>query len=290
MTMRAVIPAGGFGTRMLPATKSMPKEMLPVLDKPAIQYVVEEAVASGIRDIAIVTGRTKRAIEDHFDAAPELEHFLEQKGNRDALAGLRATNGLGNLIYVRQDWPRGLGHAVLAAAPVVEGAPFAVLLGDDIIVNPEPVTAQLRAAFERLGGSVIAVQRVAPEEASKYGVVAGEHEGDGLWRVTDIVEKPAPGEAPSDLAVIGRYVFTPEIVAHLRATEAGAGGEVQLTDAIRSLAQEQAVYALEFQGRRFDVGSLMGWLEANVAMGLADARHAGMTAQLLRRELGPHEK
>jgi UTP--glucose-1-phosphate uridylyltransferase len=270
--LRAVIPAGGFGTRMLPATKSMPKEMLPVLDKPAIQYVVEEAAAAGCDEIVIITGRHKKAVEDHFDTAPELEAFLRSKGKQDLLERIRDPTGGARLFYVRQDEPRGLGHAVLQAEPLVRDAPFAVLLGDDIIRNARPVVAQLRDVHERTGASVIAVQRVPREEVSKYGVVATEKAEDGLVRITGIVEKPAVADAPSDLAVIGRYLFTPRILHHLANTRAGAGGEIQLTDAIQALLADEPVYCLEFEGRRFDVGSMAGWLEANVEL----ARERGL--------------
>lgn len=284
--MRAVVPAGGFGTRMLPATKSMPKEMLPVLDKPTIQYVIEEARDAGIEDICIITGRTKRGIEDHFDKAPELEHFLAEKGKSDVLAGLASTRDMGNLIYIRQDWPQGLGHAVLQAAPVVAHGPFAVLLGDDIIVGDTPVTRQLIEAHERLGATVFAVQRVPDEDVPKYGIVDAEPVGDGLHKVRGVVEKPALADAPSNLAIIGRYVFTPDIIDHLRATAPGVGGEIQLTDAMAAQIAAGDVYCLEFTGRRFDVGSVEGWLEANVALALADGRLEASTRDMLRRELG----
>lgn len=282
--MRAVIPAGGFGTRMLPATKSMPKEMLPVVDKPTIQYVIEEARDAGIEDICIITGRTKRGIEDHFDKAPELEHFLQQKGKTAVLEGLQRTRDMGNLIYVRQDWPQGLGHAVLQAAPVVEQGPFAVLLGDDIIVGDKPVTRQLIEAHEATGKTVIAVQRVPKADVSKYGVVAIEPGQDGLHLVTEIVEKPAVEDAPSDLAVIGRYVFTPDIIAKLRETGVGVGGEIQLTDAIAKQVEEGNVMCLEFTGRRFDVGAVTGWLEANVALAL-EGPHGEAVRAILEAEL-----
>ncbi len=264
--LRAVIPAAGFGTRMLPATKSMPKEMLPVLDRPAIQYVVEEAAASGLEDILIITGRNKRAIEDHFDDSPELERHLEQKGRQADLEALRAVSRLGHVFTVRQSRPLGLGHAVLQAWPHTRHDPFAVLLGDDIIVGERPATQQLLDVFESTGSSVFCVQHVEQEEVSKYGIVETEHVEHGLYRVTDIVEKPDPEDAPSNLASIGRYVFTPALMPLLAHTKPGHGGEIQLTDAIRQLLREEEVYCLQFEGRRFDVGSLAGWLEATVAL------------------------
>lgn len=263
MTLRAVIPAAGFGTRMLPATKSMPKEMLPVLDKPAIQWVVEEAVGAGIDEIVIITGRHKKAVEDHFDAAPELDAFLRAKGKADVADRIADLAGGARILYVRQDVPRGLGHAVLQAEPLTRGHAFAVLLGDDIITGAAPVTKQLLDAHARTGSSVIGVQRVPDDEVSKYGVVAAEPVDGGLHRITQIVEKPAVGDAPSNMAVIGRYVLTPRLMELLQETPKGAGGEIQLTDAIAALLKEEDVYCLEFEGRRFDVGHMEGWLEAN---------------------------
>ena len=283
--LRAVIPAGGFGTRMLPATKSMPKEMLPVLEKPTIQYVVEEALASGIEEMVVVTGRYKKAVEDHFDTAPELEALLEKGGKLEALQRIRETQRA-RLFYVRQDQPRGLGHAVLQAEPLVRDNPFAVLLGDDIIVNDPPAVRQLRTVFEKKGASVFCVQRVARSEVSKYGIVKTEDLGGGLHRVVDMVEKPAMDKAPSTLATIGRYLFTPALLPLLAKTKAGVGGEIQLTDAMRDLLAKEDVYCLEFQGRRFDTGSLAGWLEANVVLA---ARRPELASHLraLLGELGP---
>ncbi len=279
---RAIIPAAGFGTRMLPATKSMPKEMLPVLDRPAIQYVVEEAAASGLEDILIITGRNKRAIEDHFDETPELEQLLEQKDRLRELEALRAISHLGHVFTVRQSRPLGLGHAVLQAWPHTRSDPFAVLLGDDIIVGERPATRQLLDVFEDTGASVFCVQNVARDEVSKYGIVETEHIEKGLYRVTDIVEKPAPEDAPSDLASIGRYVFTPALMPLLADTKPGHGGEIQLTDAIRQLIKQEEVYCLQFEGRRFDVGSLEGWLEATVALAARDPA----LRRIVEKELG----
>ncbi|MFO1534067.1 MAG: UTP--glucose-1-phosphate uridylyltransferase GalU [Thermoplasmatota archaeon] len=262
--MRAVIPAGGFGTRMLPATKSMPKEMMPVLDRPAIQYVLDEAVQSGIDEVVIITGRHKKAIEDHFDSSPDLEGFLRDSGRGKSLSLIQNAAGGARLFYIRQDWPKGLGHAVLQAAPLVEGRPFAVLLGDDIILGARPAIAQLRDVHERTRASVFCVQRVPSNEVSRYGIVETEPMGRGLHRVLDIIEKPSAEEAPSNLAAIGRYVFTPGLMPLLAKTKPGVGGEIQLTDAMRALAKKEELYCQEFRGRRFDVGSLEGWLEATL--------------------------
>ncbi|MGB0652296.1 MAG: UTP--glucose-1-phosphate uridylyltransferase GalU [Thermoplasmatota archaeon] len=279
--LRAVIPAAGFGTRMLPATKSMPKEMLPVLDRPAIQYVVEEASHSGLEDILIITGRGKRAVEDHFDEAPELEQALEEKGKTELLERLRAITNLGRVFTVRQHRALGLGHAVLQAWPHTRDDPFAVLLGDDIIVGDRPATRQLLDVHEETGSSVFCVQQVAPEEVSKYGVVEVERVEKGLYRVVDMVEKPPADEAPSDLATIGRYVFTPTIMPLLAKTKPGHGGEIQLTDAIRDLLAREEVYALAFEGTRYDVGSFEGWLEATVALAAQEPRYRDVIERTL---------
>ena len=262
---KAVIPAAGLGTRFLPATKAQPKEMLPVVDKPAIQYVVEEAVRSGLEDILIITGRGKRTIEDHFDRSFELEHFLEQGGKHEELKRVRHISEMASIHYIRQKDPRGLGHAVAVAEPHVQGEPFAVLLGDDIIVA-EPLLERMIAVYERYGRSVIAVQEVARSDIHLYGAIKPEFVEDDLARVLDIVEKPAAEEAPSTLAAIGRYVLTPEIFAALRETSPGAGGEIQLTDAIRMLATEQAVYALVYEGGRFDIGKKLDYLRATIEL------------------------
>lgn len=272
--MKAIIPAAGFGTRMLPATKSMPKEMMPVLGKPVIQYVVEEAAASGIDDVIVVTGRNKRAIEDHFDANPELEALLRAKANKAGLEELRKLAALPPLFYVRQAAPQGLGHAVLQAEPHVRGQSFAVLLGDDIITAKVPATKQLRARHEELGASVFCVQTVGVQDVSRYGIVETEKAGKGLHRVVDIVEKPSREEAPSRLAVMGRYVFTPALMPALAKTKPGVGGEIQLTDAIRALLKKEEVYCLEFDGTRYDIGTVDGWLDANVRLGMLDPRFA----------------
>jgi UTP--glucose-1-phosphate uridylyltransferase len=263
---KAVIPAAGLGTRFLPATKAQPKEMLPVVDKPAIQYVVEEAVRAGLSDILIVTGRGKRSIEDHFDRSVELESFLEARGKFDELKEVRQISEMASIHYIRQRDPLGLGHAVLVAEDHVAGEPFAVLLGDDLIVGTTPLLQDMLQIHERYGRSVIAVQEVARDEISMYGSIEPEFVQERLARVISIVEKPAPDEAPSNLAAIGRYVLTPEIFDSLRAVEQGKGGEMQLTDALNYLAQEQAVYAYVFENGRFDVGNKLDYLKATIEL------------------------
>jgi UTP--glucose-1-phosphate uridylyltransferase len=265
---KAVIPAAGLGTRFLPATKAQPKEMLPVVDTPAIQYVVEEAVRAGLDDILIITGRGKRSIEDHFDRSIELESFLESKEKFDELKQVRAISDMATIHYIRQKDPLGLGHAVSIAEPHVGDEPFAVLLGDDLIMESMPLLEELLKVHERYGRSVIAVQEVARDEISLYGAINPEPVEDDLVRVVSIVEKPEPEEAPSNLAATGRYVFTPEIFVALRETQPGRGGEIQLTDAINRLAQEQAVYAYVFDHGRYDVGNKLDYLKATVELAI----------------------
>jgi UTP--glucose-1-phosphate uridylyltransferase len=265
---KAVIPAAGLGTRFLPATKAQPKEMLPLLDKPSIQYVVEEAVRAGLTQILIVTGRGKRSIEDHFDRSLELEHFLEEKGKFDELKRVREISDMAEIHYIRQKDPMGLGHAVSVAEAFVGGEPFAVLLGDDIMTDSHPLLTEMLDVYERYGRSLLAVTEVALEDVELYGVISPEFLEDRLARVLSIVEKPSPEEAPSNLAAIGRYVLTPEIFDSLRATSPGKGGEIQLTDAINLLAQEQAVYAWIFEGGRFDVGNKLDYLRATIEIAI----------------------
>jgi len=269
---KAVIPAAGLGTRFLPATKAQPKEMLPVVDKPAIQYVVEEAVATGITDILIITGRGKRSIENHFDRSFELEHWLEQKGDTAKLEGVRAISEIADIHYIRQKQPLGLGHAVLTAERHVGNQPFAVLLGDDII--GEPLLSRMVSVYERYGRSTIALQEVPREEIRFYGSVEPEPVEENLVKVLDIVEKPDPAAAPSNLAAIGRYVFTPEIFEELHRTTPGVAGEIQLTDAIRSLTKTQAVYGYVYEGVRYDIGKKIDYLRATVELG-ADREDLG---------------
>ena len=269
---KAVFPVAGLGTRFLPATKASPKEMLPVVDKPLIQYAVEEAYEAGIRDMIFVTGRSKRAIEDHFDTAYELENELENAGKHEMLALVRgiAPDDM-NCLFVRQPRSLGLGHAVLCAEPLVGNEPFAVLLADDLMVgnNGGPgVMAQMTAAFAKQGRSLLAVQEVPQEHTRRYGIVKGESAGDGLIRIDEIVEKPAPEKAPSRMGVAGRYVLTPRIFEEIRNQPRGVGGEIQLTDAIARLLQHETVYAFEYEGKRYDCGSKEGFLEATVELAL----------------------
>jgi UTP--glucose-1-phosphate uridylyltransferase len=271
MTVRkAVFPAAGLGTRFLPATKAQPKEMLPLVDKPTIQYVVEEAVASGLAEIIIVTGRGKRAIEDHFDSAFELEYYLQDRGKMDELAQIKTISELAAVSYVRQKEPLGLGHAILCARALVGDEPFAVFLGDDIIGGATiPCMRQLLDVFDKYAGPVIAVERVPRERIHQYGVIAGRQIAGNVWEVTDLVEKPRPEEAPSDLAIIGRYVLTPDLFDRLAETPPDRRGEIQLTDALRALRSTRPMYAVEFQGKRYDTGDKLGFLKATVEFALA---------------------
>jgi len=264
---KAVIPAAGLGTRFLPATKAQPKVMLPVIDVPAIQLVVEEAARAGIDDVLIVTGRGQRAIEDHFDRNLELERFLEDKQKFDELKRIRQSSDMAEVHYIRQKEALGLGHAVSVAQAHVGDEPFVVMLGDDLIHPSEPLLGEMLRAHDTFGRSVIAAMEVSKQEIAMYGCIEPESFEEDLVRILSIVEKPAPDEAPSNLAVIGRYVLTPEIFDALRRTTPGRGGEIQLTDAINLLAQEQAVYAYRFEGRRFDVGNPLDYLKATVELG-----------------------
>jgi UTP--glucose-1-phosphate uridylyltransferase len=271
---KAVFPAAGWGTRFLPATKAQPKEMLPLVDKPVIQYAVEEAVAAGIEQVIIVTSSQKGAIEDHFDLSYELERLLEEKGEIEKLRQIRHISDLAQIAYVRQKEQLGLGHAVLMAKDIIGHEPFAVLLPDDVVVADRPCIGQLIHAYHETHASVVAVMEVPAEEIRRYGVIgvdpAGEGSGDRrLHRVTKLVEKPEPSQAPSNLAIIGRYVLTPKIFEKLEGTPRGAGGEIQLTDGIEALMEEQGVYAYEFEGTRYDAGTRMGWLKATVELALA---------------------
>ena len=270
---KAVLPAAGLGTRFLPATKAQPKEMLPVVDKPLVQYVVEECVASGIESIIIVTGRNKKAIEDHFDAAPELEQFLMEKGKPDRANMVRELADMVQISYTRQKEPLGLGHAVLIARDLVGDEPFAVLLGDVIIPGPRPATRQLMDVYEATGVGAIAVEEVPREKTQLYGIVGGERAPQGPWgerllRVQTLVEKPKPSEAPSNLGITGRYVLPPEIFDCLSRTKPGAGGEIQLTDALRLLAQEKGLWAYIYEGISYDAGDKLGFLKATVEIAL----------------------
>lgn len=267
---KAVIPAAGLGTRFLPATKALAKEMLPIVDKPTIQFIVEEAKKSGIEDILIVTGKSKRSIEDHFDSVPELEQNLESKGKDELLKLVQETTDIGvNLYYARQVYPEGLGDAVRMAKTFVGDEPFVVMLGDDLMQDDVPLTKQLINDYEETNASTLAVMQVPEDEVSAYGVIDPDGEvKDGLYNVKSFVEKPDKEDAPSNLAIIGRYLLTPEIFELLETQERGAGNEIQLTDAIDRLNQNSKVYAHEFKGKRFDVGNKFGYLETNIQYGL----------------------
>lgn len=268
---KAVIPAAGLGTRFLPATKAMPKEMLPILDKPTIQYIVEEAARAGIEDIIIVTGKHKRAIEDHFDNQVELENNLREKGKDELLEKVQHSTQLANIFYVRQREQKGLGHAIWTARQFIGNEPFAVLLGDDIVESDTPAIKQLMDIYDETDKSVIGVQTVPESETHRYGIVKPEgHEGR-LYEVEKFVEKPAPGTAPSNLAIMGRYVLKPEIFDYLSTQDKGSGGEIQLTDAIERLNQDDKVYAYDFEGHRYDVGEKIGFVKTTIAYALKDA-------------------
>lgn len=265
---KAIIPAAGLGTRFLPATKAQPKEMLPIVDKPTIQYIVEEAVASGIEDIIIVTGRTKKAIEDHFDKSVELEMELEKKNNKELLEIARSVSQIANIYYIRQKEPKGLGHAVLTARTFIGDEPFAVLLGDDVIDSEKPALKQMIEVYDKYQSSVLGVQTVDRKDVNKYGIIAGTQLEKQVYEVNDMVEKPPIGEAPSNVAVLGRYIITPKIFDFLEKQEIGTGGEIQLTDALNKLAKVEKMYAYDFVGRRYDVGNKMGFLQATVEFAL----------------------
>ena len=265
---KAIIPAAGLGTRFLPATKAQPKEMLPIVDKPSIQYIIEEAVEAGIEDILIITGRSKRAIEDHFDYSPELERELEKKGKLDVLENLRKISDMVNIQYIRQKEPRGLGHAVYCAHSFINDEPFAVLLGDDVAVCKQPAIGQLMDVYDAFHASVLGVSTVPEELVSSYGIVAPDpdfkSDMKGLSKVCGLVEKPPLDKAPSRTAIFGRYIITPGIFEVLARTKPGAGGEIQLTDALKELMQTEDMYALDFEGKRYDIGSKIGFLKATV--------------------------
>lgn len=265
---KAIIPAAGLGTRFLPATKAQPKEMLPIVDKPTIQYIVEEAVASGIEDIIIVTGRTKKAIEDHFDKSVELEMELEKKQSKKLLEIARSVSQIANIYYIRQKEPKGLGHAVLTAKTFVGNEPFAVLLGDDVIDSEKPALKQMMEVYEKYNASVLGVQTVERKDVNKYGIVDGVQLDSRIYEVKNMVEKPPIDEAPTNVAVLGRYIITPRIFDYLEKQEIGAGGEIQLTDALNKLAKEEPMYAYDFIGHRYDVGNKMGFLQATVEFAL----------------------
>jgi len=274
---KAVIPAGGFGTRMLPATKVVPKELLPIVDKPLIQFIVEEIVESGIEEVILITGREKGSIEDHFDSFTELELFLEKKKKEDLLDMMKRLSSMVRIVSVRQSYPMGLGHAVLCARSLINDEPFAVLLPDDLVIARKPCIGQLLEVFNEYGSPVIAVQEVPEKHVSQYGIIKPQPIKERLYEIKDVIEKPPVGDAPSNLAVIGRYVLPPEIFSALSATEAGVGGEIQLTDAIRSLLGARQFLALQYEGIRFDAGNKAGFLKANLYLGL---RHPEVKEEL----------
>lgn len=265
---KAVIPAAGLGTRFLPATKAQPKEMLPIVDKPTLQYIIEEAVASGIEEILIITGRNKKSIEDHFDKSVELELELENKGKKELLEIVQGISNMINIHYIRQKEPRGLGDAIYCARHFIGDEPFAVMLGDDIVDNPEPCLKQLMDAYEEYRTTILGVQKVSIQDTNKYGIISAKHIEDRVYKVKDLVEKPEPGKAPSNIAILGRYIITPEIFDILEDLPEGKGGEVQLTDALKELSKKEAMYAYNFEGRRYDVGDKLGFLEATVDFAL----------------------
>lgn len=281
---KAIIPAAGLGTRFLPATKAMPKEMLPIVDKPTIQYIIEEAVAAGIEDIIIVTGKNKRAIEDHFDRAPALEMELINKGKNELLEKVQFSSTLANIHYIRQQEAKGLGHAVLSARTFIGDEPFAVLLGDDIVQSETPGIGQLMAQYDEVGSSVIGVKQVPANETHRYGIIDPATKDGRSYEVTKFVEKPKEGTSPSNLAIMGRYVLTPEIFDYLAKQEAGAGGEIQLTDAIQALNEQEKVYAYEFEGRRFDVGEKLGFVKTTIEFALQN-EEIGEDVRLFLKEL-----
>ncbi len=261
---KAIIPAAGLGTRFLPATKSQPKEMLPIVDKPTLQYIIEEAVNSGIEEILIVTGRSKKSIEDHFDRSIELELELEQKGKLDMLKIVQDISNMVDIYFIRQKEPKGLGHAIYCAKSFVGDEPFAVLLGDDIVDSEKPCLKQLIGAYDEYNTSILGVQEVAKENTDKYGILDVKHIEDRVYKVNDMVEKPKVEEAPSNIAILGRYIITPAIFEILENQKPGKGGEIQLTDALKTLGEHEAIYAYNFEGKRYDVGDKLGFLKATV--------------------------
>ena len=265
---KAIIPAAGLGTRFLPATKSQPKEMLPIVDKPTLQYIIEEAINSGIEEILIITGRNKKSIEDHFDKSVELELELQQKGKTEMLEMVQEISNMVNIHYIRQKEPKGLGHAIHCAKSFIGDEPFAVLLGDDIVDSDTPCLKQLIDAYDEYKTSILGVQEVAKEDTDKYGILDCKYIEDRVYKVKDMVEKPSVEEAPSNIAILGRYIITPAIFEILENQAPGKGGEIQLTDALKTLASHEAIYAYNFEGRRYDVGDKLGFLEATIDFAL----------------------
>ena len=283
---KAIMPVAGFGTRFLPATKAQPKEMLTIVDKPAIQYIIEEAIASGIEEILIITGRNKRSIEDHFDKSVELENQLKEQGKYDLLGLIEEISQV-DIHYIRQKEAKGLGHAVLCAKQFVGNEPFAVMLGDDIVDAEVPCLRQLIDVYDDCQGTVLGVQEVAKDKVSSYGIVNPKKVKENIWQAVDLIEKPSVEEAPSQLAVLGRYILEPEIFALLEKTEPGRGNEIQLTDAICKLAHEKPVYAYNFSGRRYDIGDKQGYLEATVEYALKRPEIRDKFLNYLAKTVGP---
>jgi UTP--glucose-1-phosphate uridylyltransferase len=282
---KAILPVAGLGTRMLPATKAIPKEMIPIIDIPMIQYVVEEAVRSGIEDIVLVTARHKEAIENHFDYNYELEDHLEKKSKKELAEISKSVAHLCNLISIRQKNPMGLGHAVLAAEPAIGNEPFAVLLGDDLIDGTPACTGQLIELFLKEQAAVVGVMNVFPDQVNKYGIIDGSRVADRTWKVKSLVEKPNVGEAPSTLAIPGRYILPPSIFKYLKDTKPGKGGEIQLTDALQKLAENELMFAYEFQGDRYDTGDRLGYLDATLTFGLRRPELRDGIIQLMQKHL-----
>jgi len=281
--MKAVIPAAGLGTRFLPLTKNSPKEMLPIIDKPAIQYVVEEAINSGIDDIVIITGRGKEVIENHFDVAYELEKILEERGEKEKLNEVRKISEMAEIFYIRQKMPLGLGHAIYMARKHISEEFFAVLLGDDIIVANQPCTKQLIDVYEKYNASVIAIQEVEMKYVSKYGIVDAEEVENGIFKIKALVEKPAPREAPSNLAVMGRYILSPKIFGYIEKTKPGKKGEIQLTDALNMMLENEELYAYVFEGKRYDLGDKFDWLRINIEMALKREEFRDRIIELIKK-------
>ncbi|MFC4098410.1 UTP--glucose-1-phosphate uridylyltransferase GalU [Paenibacillus xanthanilyticus] len=283
---KAVIPAAGLGTRFLPATKSQPKEMLPIVDKPAIQYIVEEAVASGIESIIIVTGRNKRSIEDHFDRSFELEQTLLQKGKFDVVHELQEISNMASIHYIRQKDPLGLGHAVLCAQHFIGDEPFAVLLGDDIMMAEKPGLKQLIEVYEEFQTSVVGVQTVHPSQVNKYGIIAPGLQDGKVYEVNNLIEKPPLNEAPSNIAIMGRYILKPSIFSILKTIGKGTGNEIQLTDALRAMCQAEPLHALRLEGKRFDIGDKLGYIKASIEIGLQRSEIREQLLSYLDKTLG----
>lgn len=287
---KAIIPAAGLGTRFLPATKAQPKEMLPIVDKPTIQYIIEEAVNSGIEEILIITGRNKKCIEDHFDKSVELEMELEKSGKQELLGIVRDISSMVDIHYIRQKEPKGLGHAIHCAKTFVGNEPFAVMLGDDIVDSEVPCLKQLIGCFNEYKTTILGVQQVPENDVSKYGIVSGKFIEDRVYKVKDLIEKPKVEESPSNIAILGRYIITPQIFDILENTEPGKGGEIQLTDGLKKLIEQEAMYAYNFEGRRYDVGDKLGFLEATVEMALKrDDLREPFTQYLLNLQKSKHD-